>query len=316
MRAAKLVARRGRAAGRALVSPSSQSPQVLQSPSPRSRLSCWVDRPLGWALALGLLCLLPVAAVYLLNRLAPPRFGTPRGGAASLRLLTWNIGRIHLRWESRAADRDLAFVAQVLRQVNPQVAALQELRDPTQLGRLLALLGPGWRGQLPQDVYDRRAALLWRVRGEPFEIPTSTGRAAQAALLRLERGRLLTVVSLHLDAFDATRRLRQGQEILDATLREAGGELILAGDFNFDVAVVARDSLDQRLYRLLTSTLSDGAARAGATSLTARRIDYVFYRSAQWRVRDARVLWREGIHGMDHRPLVVELEAGAARGQP
>jgi endonuclease/exonuclease/phosphatase family metal-dependent hydrolase len=278
---------------------------VYSRPSPAAS---WVDRPLRWSLALALLCLAPVGVAALINRLALPRPFASQGGVPGLRLLSWNIGRVHLRWESRAADRDLGFVAQVLRQVDPHVAALQELRDPTQLGRLLALLGHGWRGRVPLDAYDRRAALLWRVRGDPFEIPTSTGRAAQGAVLRFERGRVLTVVSLHLDAFDASRRLLQGQEILDAALRTAADDLVLAGDFNFDVAGVARDALDQRLYRLLTSTLRDGAVRAGATSLTARRIDYVFYRSAHWRVSDARVLWQEGIHGMDHRPLVVELE--------
>lgn len=280
-------------------------------PSP-ARPPAWIDRPIGWSLALALLCLPAVGALHVINRLALPRPLAVRPGLPRLRVLSWNIGRIHLRWESRAADRDLGFVAQVLRQVDPQVAALQELRDPTQLGRLLALLGQGWRGRVPQDAYDRRAALLWRVRGDPFEIPTSTGRAAQGAVLRVGEGRSLTVVSLHLDAFDASRRLRQGQEILDAALRLTADDLLLAGDFNFDVAVSARDALDQRLYRLLTSTLRDAAARAGATSLSAQRIDYVFYRSRRWRVSAARVLWQQGIHGMDHRPLVVEFEAVGA----
>src|SRR5215470_3463952 len=48
-----------------------------------------------------------------------------------LRVLTWNVGKIYLgkQVDSRAADQDLARIAEVVRQANPRVVALQELRD-------------------------------------------------------------------------------------------------------------------------------------------------------------------------------------------
>src|SRR5262245_18901626 len=82
-----------------------------------------------------------------------------------LRVLTWNVGKIYLgrQVDSRAADQDLRRIADVIRQENPQLVALQELRDESQLERLLRELGPGWTGHTSNhEVNDRRAAVIVR----------------------------------------------------------------------------------------------------------------------------------------------------------
>lgn len=228
-------------------------------------------------------------------------------GPQRLRVMTWNVGRLYLPWDSRAADSDLQHVAAVIRDARPHVVALQELRDPRQLGRLVAALGPGWRGRIPEDRWDRRAALLARLPAEFQGLPTSTGRTAQGALLRLHSGVELAVASLHLDAFDARRRLVQAQEILSGLRRLGSKHLLLAGDFNFDPAVAARGSNDQALYHYLTQELEDAGRRAGATTMISRRLDYVFYRSPAVKAVRAEVLRDKRIRAMDHDPVVVEL---------
>src|SRR5215510_552364 len=85
-----------------------------------------------------------------------------------LRVLTWNVGKIYLgkQVDSRAADQDLARIADVIRGSHARVVALQELRDAAQLNRLLRELGPGWVGHMSdREINDRRVAVI--VRDEP-----------------------------------------------------------------------------------------------------------------------------------------------------
>jgi endonuclease/exonuclease/phosphatase family metal-dependent hydrolase len=247
---------------------------------------------------------LTVGGVFVLNRFVHQRYVNPSAPRHGLRVMTWNLGKVYLPWESRASDRDLRHVAKVIREVNPHVVALQELRDQEQLGRLLAALGRGWRGAVPHDVYDRRAGLLIRLHGRFFELPTSSGRVAQGATLALAPDRELVVVSLHLDAFDPERRLEQGQEIVAEAARR-GGLYVLAGDFNFDLRMAAKRSADHRLYGLLSADLVDAGARAGATTMFSRRLDYVYH---QRRFdSEARVLRGRRINTMDHDLLIVDL---------
>lgn len=260
-----------------------------------------------WFALLVLLSAATVGIIYGLNRFVHSTYVTFGGPSRSLRIMSWNVGRIYLRLDSRASDRDLGFIAQVIREVNPQVVALQEMRDTKQLGRLLTLLGRSWHGRVPKDAYDRRAALLVRVTARYFELPTSSGRTAQGAVLKLPGGREITVASVHLDAFDPQRRLQQAEEIVADALRLGREEVFLAGDFNLDVSST-RDSADQGLYQFLTRHFVDAGEIAGATTLGARRLDYVFHRSSKVEVRGARVLRTRRIDSLDHHPLVLEYE--------
>lgn len=259
-----------------------------------------------WIAVLLLITALATGATYLINRYLGDAVSLERE-QRTLRVMTWNIGKLYLKWDSRAADRDLSHVADVIREVAPHLVALQELRGPTQLGRLATMLGPQWRASVPEDQYDRRAGLLVRIPVQFIGFPTSTGRIAQGAQVNLGRGTRFTVASLHLDAFDPKRRMLQAEEILAGANRLGDRNMVLAGDFNFDASVAAHGSLDQRLYRLLTQELVDAASDAGATTVVSRRLDYVFYRSARVKRVSAQVLQDKRINIMDHDPLVVEL---------
>ena len=264
-------------------------------------------RPKRWLGAIPFVSVaIAVASIVLLNHYVHGVFIMGRGQVESLRLMTWNIGKLYLPLDSRAADRDLAHVAKVIREIDPHVIALQELRDQRQLGRLVSALGSRYRGYLPHDQYDRRAALISRLPVRFVPLSTSTGRTAQGGEVTIAGGEVVTMVSLHLDAFDAERRERQAEEIIAHVSRLGNEGVFLIGDFNFDAARHQDDATGQRLYRLLTRDLVDAGERAGGTTVVSRRLDYVFYRSARVRRVRAKVLRGRRINIMDHLPLVVE----------
>jgi len=284
------------------VSPATISTSPGATPTARRALA----RTLLWLVGLLVTSAATAAGFFALNQLLRVPM-TKTDGPQLLRIMTWNIGQIYLQWDSRAADNDLRHVARVIRDARPHLVALQELRDPQQLGRLVAALGPGWRGKIPEDRWDRRAALLVRLPAEFQGLPTSTGRTAQGAVVTLPSGIEVAVASLHLDAFDSRRRLVQAQEIVSGLSRLQDRHMILAGDFNFDPAVAAHGSTDQELYRFLTGELADAGRHSGSTSLISRRLDYVFFRSPAVKDVRALVLHDKRIRVMDHDPVVVEL---------
>ena len=53
----------------------------------------------------------------------------------SLRLLTWNIGYAELEDDTRAHDKDLPAVAEVILREDPDAVALQELTGNAQLNK-------------------------------------------------------------------------------------------------------------------------------------------------------------------------------------
>src|SRR5438876_947029 len=63
-----------------------------------------------------------------------------------LRVLTWNIGNGDLEPETRAHDKDLPAVAQVIQDNDPDAVAIQELTGKAQLKLLLTDLGYRYRG--------------------------------------------------------------------------------------------------------------------------------------------------------------------------
>src|SRR5215211_6621497 len=98
----------------------------------------------------------------------------------SLRLLTWNIGYAELEDDTRAHDKDLPAVADVILRHDPDAVALQELTGKTQLNVLLGLLHGKYRGAVAQQGKgDRFEAVLVKDSAATF-IPVAVG--AQYAL--------------------------------------------------------------------------------------------------------------------------------------
>src|SRR5258705_4418496 len=87
----------------------------------------------------------------------------------SLRLLTWNIGYAELEDDTRAHDKDLPAVAELILRQDPDAVALQELTGNSQLSILLKLLHGKYRGAVAQQGKgDRFEAVLVKDSGAVF----------------------------------------------------------------------------------------------------------------------------------------------------
>jgi endonuclease/exonuclease/phosphatase family metal-dependent hydrolase len=237
-----------------------------------------------------------------------------RQEVSPLRVLTWNVGKIYLgkQVDSRAADQDLWRIAEVIRQTQPRLIALQELRDGDQLQRLITQLGPGWVGHISErEINDRRAAVIVRAEeGISFsQVVTSTGRSI--AIARLPCGaRQLSFASVHLDAFSPVLRRTQAEEILDWASRTGDRDIILAGDFNFDADFLTShepENTDLGVYHLLTAHFEDAGHGGGGTTIYDRRLDYQFFRG-RLRPRSVHVVSDKTANLMDHLPVLVDFE--------
>lgn len=207
-----------------------------------------------------------------------------------LRVVAYNI---------KSCQLGLDAVAAVLRELDPDVACLQEVYD-TQTEELAAALG---RTGVHGPAFRRYGnALLLRAEPAATDVvrfPPGPGREPRGMVVAsLDGGP--TVASVHL-GLSASERRRQVEEVLGAL---AGREpFVLAGDLNEQPGgpAVAR----------LCETLTDAFAAAGeGDSLTfpagvpARRIDYVLcspgLRAVRVRVPPA--------EASDHRAVVADLE--------
>src|SRR3569832_1016610 len=98
-----------------------------------------------------LLCLMIAGAVHF----AQPRESEKRASSAKvvhpLRLPTRNIGYAELEDDTRAHDKDLPAVADVILREDPDAVALQELTGNAQLNTLVGLLQGKYRGAVAQQ---------------------------------------------------------------------------------------------------------------------------------------------------------------------
>src|SRR5688572_27910935 len=156
----------------------------------------------------------------------------------SLRLLTWNIGYAELEGDTRAHDKDLPAVAELILREDPDAVALQELTGTAQLNTLLGLLQGKYRGAVAaQGRGDRFEAVLVKATGATF-VPVAAGaRYALGASFRPQSDLPEVVfLSAHADAFNAARRRTYTEALIDwAQARAQSAEVFIAGDFNFEL---------------------------------------------------------------------------------
>src|SRR5438034_8829456 len=108
-----------------------------------------------------LFCLMIVGAVHFAQPRGSAELSSPPKTLVSLRLLTWNIGYAELEDDTRAHNKDLPAVAEVILREDPDAVALQELKGNAQLNVLLGLLRGKYRGAVAQQgKEDRFEAVL------------------------------------------------------------------------------------------------------------------------------------------------------------
>ena len=259
--------------------------------------------------------LMIAGAVHFAQPEEPDRSTSSANDPHSLRLLTWNIGYAELEDDTRAHDKDLPAVADVILREVPDAIALQELTGNTQLNTLLGLLHGKYRGAVAQQGRgDRFEAVLVKNAGATF-IPVAVGaRYAMGALFQpRETQRQVLLLSAHADAFNAARRRSYTEAIIDWAQAQSS-EVFIAGDFNFELKAGNETNLytdnlkhDSESYSNILRHFRDLGRGAGDTAINDRRIDYVFGPQTLRQVGRVEVLRNAAVGRMDHWPLLVEV---------
>jgi len=234
-----------------------------------------------------------------------------------LLLMTWNLGYGDLESETRARTEDLPAIAQTILSHDPDAVTLQELTGEDQLKLLLAHLKDRYRGYACSfGSADRVDAVLVRDRSARFDNVPAGDRFAAAATFHLHKDLPeIVLISAHADAFSSSRRRRFTEDVVDwARSRTGNRSVFIAGDFNFEVSIKTRTNLftdnakhDSESYNYLLKYFRDLGRSAGETSISDRRIDYVFGPLENATLRRAEVLRENAIGRMDHWPLLVEI---------
>jgi endonuclease/exonuclease/phosphatase family metal-dependent hydrolase len=264
-----------------------------------------------------LFCLMILGASHFAQ---PPESDKPRSSGKivhSLRLLTWNIGYAELEDNTRAHDKDLPAVAEVILRQDPDAVALQELTGNAQLNSLLGLLHGKYRGAVAQQGKgDRFEAVLVKDARATF-IPVAVGAryALGASFQPRENTHEVVVLSAHADAFNAARRRTYTEALIDwAQARAQSSEVFIAGDFNFELKAGNETNLytdnlkhDSESYSHILRHFRDLGRAAGDTAINDRRIDYIFGPATLEQIGRVEVLRNAAVGRMDHWPLLVEV---------
>jgi len=235
----------------------------------------------------------------------------------SLRLLTWNIGYAELEDDTRAHDKDLPAVAEVILRQDPDAIALQELTGKAQLNILLGLLHGKYHGAIAQQGKgDRFEAVIVKDASATFIPVAIDTRYAAGASFHSPAGKHdVFVLSVHADAFNAARRRTYTEALIDwAEARARSSEVFIAGDFNFELKAAKETNLytdnvkhDSESYSNILRQFRDLGREAGDTAINDRRIDYIFGPSGEQQVGRVEVLRDAAVGRMDHWPLLVEV---------
>ena len=264
-----------------------------------------------------LFCLMIVGAVHFAQPLVFDGPTSPAHAANSVRLLTWNIGYAELEDDTRAHNKDLPAVADVILREDPDAVALQELTGKDQLKILLGLLKSKYRGAVAQQGRtDRFEAVLVKDTGATFTPVAVGSRYALAASFRARSDApQITLLSAHADAFNAAARRTYTESLMDwAQARTHSSEVFIAGDFNFELKAANETNLytdnvkhDSESYSHILRSFRDLGRNAGDTAINDRRIDYVFGPARLQQIGRVEVLRKAAVGRMDHWPLLVEV---------
>ncbi len=229
--------------------------------------------------------------------------------ATPWRVMTWNIRGAH--------HPDLAEIAAVIREQQPDVASLQEVQR-AQLRRLAKQLG--WHHAWARKHYPYSPLLWWRAEGigilSPWGVSArmratiSPGvstwvykhRVMLAATITRRDGEV-RVFNTHLASHDADQRLAQARRVADRVRTDTSRCKILTGDLN-----TTDDAEIEVLREFRAVGLTDSGGTVSNPSIApSQRIDYVLLPTAATVLRshtpEGGELWARL---SDHLPVLVE----------
>jgi endonuclease/exonuclease/phosphatase family metal-dependent hydrolase len=237
-------------------------------------------------------------------------------GPQRITVLTYNIHH----GEGMDKKLDLARIAKVIRAVEPDFVALQELdtgvqrtggiNEPEHLARLTKMhgvFGPAmdFQGGKYGDAVLSRGPI---VSSQTLALPYRPGnkrepRVAVEAVAKVG-GEEVVFISTHLDhTAEPSDRLEQANQ-LNAAYRGDDRATILAGDFNCEPGSPPM----RELSRVWTVASNADPSLTCPADVPTEKIDHVLLKPAEgrWRVVDAKVI--DERVASDHRPVVVKLE--------
>ena len=261
--------------------------------------------------------LMTLGAIHFAEPREPEKSNAQETAVHSIRLLTWNIGYAELEDDTRAHDKDLAAVAEVILREDPDGVALQELAGNSQLNILLTQLHGKYRGAVAQQGRaDRFEAVLVKDDRATF-VPVAVGGnyAIGASFKPRNYTSSVMLLSAHTDAFNAALRRTYTEALIDwAQARAQSSEVFIAGDFNFELKATNETNLytdnlkhDSESYSHILRYFRDLGRTAGDTAINDRRIDYIFGPPALEHIGRVQVLRDAAVGRMDHWPLLVEV---------
>jgi endonuclease/exonuclease/phosphatase family metal-dependent hydrolase len=264
-----------------------------------------------------LFCLMIVGAVHFAQPHEPEEVSSPAKTLVSLRLFTWNIGYAELEDDTRAHNKDLPAVAEVILRQDPDAVALQELTGTAQLNILLGLLHGKYRGAVAQQGKGDRfeAVLVKDTRATFIPVAVGTRYALAASFQSRPETPEVVLLSVHADAFNAAQRRTYTEALIDwAQVRTQSSQVFIAGDFNFELKAANENNLytdnvkhDSESYSHILKNFRDLGREGGDTAINDRRIDYIFGPAKLVRVGRVEVLRDAAVGRMDHWPLLVEV---------
>ena len=232
-----------------------------------------------------------------------------------LRVLTYNIRH----GEGLDGRFDLERIARVIRSLDPDLVALQEVDCQTkrsggvdqtvELGKLTglhAVFGAAMDfegGRYGEAILSRHPILASRIHPLPHR-PDSEARCALEARVPWPDGGSLTLIGTHLDHLEEEEgRILQAREIVRRFGPDHHPRMILAGDMNAQPGSAP--------LRILAETWMDTGAHRPLLTFPAnkpdQKIDYIFVKPASpWRIMDVRAI--EEKTASDHLPLLATLE--------
>ena len=241
----------------------------------------------------------------------PP--GTPTDTTSDLRILTYNIH--HANPPAQPNTIDLASIANIIKQEQPHIVALQEVDVRTsrsgstvhqaeELGRLTGLkayfakaidYGGGEYGLAILSKFP-----MSEFNNHPLPTVAATGgesRILATAVIQLGNGKKLLFANTHLDAqSNDTNRYEQMNRIVDL-LKGASLPVILAGDFNATAGTRIINILDAHFTR---SCITSCGFTIPASSAT-KTIDFISFSPGKFTVLQHKVLQEKT--ASDHLPV-------------
>jgi endonuclease/exonuclease/phosphatase family metal-dependent hydrolase len=216
----------------------------------------------------------------------------------TVRVLTFNI----LHGATTQGDFDLDKIAEVIKRVDPDFVALQEVDFKTNRARKYDLatelgirtkMAPLFGKAMNFDGGGYGEGILSKypiIASRNIPLPHSPGNEPRAALeitVELPSGDTIQFIGTHLEHQQQSGdRILQVQKINDVFV-DNSYPTILAGDLN--------DTPESKPISLLKKYWEDASGKTGAPTYPsnnpAKKIDYIFYRPAvAWKVTDTRII--------------------------